>query len=43
MDFMCLNPNEVSTNMTNNKEIDAMTIKPSDCVKWALKDSGRTI
>ena len=35
---MVLNPSEVQTNMTFNKPLDIMTIKPEDCVKWALRD-----
>lgn len=41
IDVMCLNPNEVQTNMTFQKELDLMTITPYDCVEWALSDLGR--
>lgn len=40
IDIMCLNPSEVSTPMTCNREPDAMTITSNACAKQALKDLG---
>ena len=36
-----MNPSEIQTNMTFNKELDIMTITPKQCVAWALKDLGK--
>lgn len=40
LDIMCLNPSEVSTPMTCNREPDLMTITSNSCAKQALKDLG---